>query len=216
MVTCLRMPEKRSDGIWVTECCSVAWEGSVDFICCPVAGKAASLYLAQFDPSTGLRVVTDSLTRGLYSTVVCPEYWPHTNPLPCFGFCCLSWERVSFLGLADLDSAWTRLASNLEQSATNAFPVLGLQMCTTTSGLFFVLRTLQTQFLSKESHWMFEESWLDLNFLHSISLVWASPKVLLPLNFTYKCCVVNHHIQMLAMWHCTIWSTAQTKCLTTG
>lgn len=50
MVTCLRMPEKRSDGIWVTECCSVAWEGSVDFICCPVAGKAASLYLAQFDP----------------------------------------------------------------------------------------------------------------------------------------------------------------------
>lgn len=40
-------------------------------------------------------IFTHSLTRGLYTTVFCPEYWPHTNPLPCFGFC-LSWERVSF------------------------------------------------------------------------------------------------------------------------
>lgn len=125
MVTCLRMPEKRSDGIWVTECCRVAWEGSVwlhllSLLLFLWRGKQLLFIQLLFDPSAGL-IVTDSLTRGLYSTVFCPEYWPHTNPLPCFGFCCLSWERVSFLGLADLDSVWTRLASNLEQSAPQPF-----------------------------------------------------------------------------------------------
>lgn len=100
MVTCLRMPEEKpSDDIWVTECCRVAWEGSawlhlLSLLLFLWWGKQLLFIQLCFDSSARL-IFIDSLTRGLYTTVFCPEYWPHTNPLPCFGFC-LSWERVSF------------------------------------------------------------------------------------------------------------------------
>lgn len=144
----------------------------------PVAGKAASLYPALVWPlcrSDSYRLIDSG------SVQYCVLSWVLTTHKPSSLFWVLLFVlrkglflRPGWPGLC-VDQAGLKLRA----ICPSAFPVLGLQICTTTSGLFFVLRTLQTQFLSKKSHWMFEESWLDLNFLHSISLVWASPKVLL-------------------------------------
>lgn len=136
MVTCLRMPEeKRSDelrwplggflGDWVLQSgprgqCLTSFVILTSF---PVAGKAASLSPALF----WSLCTSDTYTLIDSGSVhYCFVLSTDTHkPSSMFWVLLFVLRKGLFsVGLADLDSAWIRLASNLEQSATSASPVL--------------------------------------------------------------------------------------------